>query len=98
MDTMTFKRCVSPEAPVPAPAAIKLESRAAISGIRLGILDNSKGNADHLLGFLIDTVRGQLPVTAVVKRRKPAASRPADPAVIDELARETDFVISAMAD
>ncbi len=95
---MSLKLCVSPLAPVPAPPAARLDDRARLAGIRLGILDNSKGNADHLLGFLIDTVKGRLPITAVVKRRKPASSRPADPAVIDELARETDFVISAMAD
>ncbi len=95
---MTVKLCVSPEAPVPVATAIEVGSRAPVTGIRLGILDNSKGNADHLLGFLVDAVRSHLPVTAVVKRRKPASSRPADPGVIDDLARETDFVISAMAD
>ena len=95
---MPLKLCVSPLAPVPAPASAQLDDRTRLAGIRLGILDNSKGNADHLLGFLIDTVKGQLPITAVVKHRKPASSRPADPAVIDALARETDFVISAMAD
>jgi len=95
---MPLTLCVSPEAPVPAPQAAHLDARAQLAGIRLGILDNSKGNADHLLGFLVETVQRQLPVTAVVKRRKPASSRPADPAVIEDLAREADFVISAMAD
>jgi hypothetical protein len=95
---MTLKLCVSPEAPVPAAAVIQPAADKRVTGIRLGILDNSKGNADHLLNFLVEAVRSQMPVTSVVKRRKPASSRPADPAVIDDLVRETDFVISAMAD
>jgi len=95
---MTLKLCVSPEAAVPAAAAIQPAADKRVAGIRLGILDNSKGNADHLLNFLVEAVRSQMPVTSVVKRRKPASSRPADPAVIDDLVRETDFVISAMAD
>jgi len=95
---VSLKLCVSPQGPVPAAQAIQLEDRPPVAGIRLGILDNSKGNADHLLGFLVEAVRRELPVTAVVKRRKPASSRPADASVIDDLARESDFVISAMAD
>lgn len=95
---MSLKLCVSPQAPVPAAQAIPLGEHPRVAGIRLGILDNSKGNADHLLGFLIEAVRRELPVTSVVKRRKPASSRPAEASVIDDLARESDFVISAMAD
>jgi hypothetical protein len=95
---MTLTRCVSPVAPVPAATTVKVEKHGAGAGIRLGILDNSKANADHLLQFLVDMVQQSLPGATGVKRRKPAASRPADAAVIDDLVRETDFVLSAMAD
>jgi hypothetical protein len=95
---MTLARCVSPEAPVPAAATVKVRKHSAGTSIRLGILDNSKGNADHLLQFLVDMVQQAVPDATVIKRRKPSASRPADAAVIDDLVRETDFVLSAMAD
>ena len=95
---MALKRCVSPEAPVAAAATIALERRAAAGGIRLGILDNSKANADHLLQFLLDAAGSAMPIGQTVKRRKPAASRPAANDVVEDLAREADFVLSAMAD
>ena len=95
---MTLKHCVSPEAPVTAAAAVQVHKRAAAAGIRLGILDNSKSNADPLLQFLLDAAKGALPVEHSIKRRKPAASRPADTAVVEDLVREADFVLSAMAD
>ena len=90
---------VSPEAPV-ADAAPDTERRAmsAGGGLRIGILDNSKGNADHLLSFLIEGLRAQVPIASVVSRRKPASSRPAENSVLDDLVKEADCVVSAMAD
>jgi hypothetical protein len=95
---LTLKRCVSPEAPVAAAATIAAGRRAEGAGIRIGILDNSKANADHLLQFLLDAAAQSLPISGTVKRRKPAASRPAAAEIVEDLAREADFVLSAMAD
>ena len=95
---MALKRCVSPEAPVAEAATIAVDRRAGADGIRLGILDNSKANADHLLQFLLDAATSAMPVRHTIKRRKPAASRPAANDVVEDLAREADFVLSAMAD
>jgi len=95
---MTLKHCVSPEAPVAVASSIELQKKGAASGIRIGILDNSKSNADHLLQFLLDSAQQALPIEHTIKRRKPAASRPAAEAVVEDLAREADFVLSAMAD
>ena len=89
---------VVPEAPAPA-AAVAKETRAVKrGGVRLGVLDNSKGNADHLLRFVVEGIKAALPVASVVSLRKPAVTLPAEPAVIDQLAAEADFVVSAMAD
>ena len=66
--------------------------------LRIGILDNSKGNADHLLRFIVEGIKAALPVKSVVALRKPAASAGALPAVLNQLAAEADFVVSAMAD
>ena len=67
-------------------------------GIRLGVLDNSKGNADHLLDLIVEGVKKEFKVDSVVIKRKPTSSRPATDQMLDELAQEADLVISAMAD
>jgi hypothetical protein len=89
---------VVPEAPVPATAAAKEQRKFATGGLRLGILDNSKGNADHLLKFIVDGVKALVPVASVVSLRKDSVSLPAPQAILDRLAAEADFVVSAMAD
>ena len=89
---------VVPEAPVPAPAAAAQARKSAAGGLRLGVLDNSKGNADHLLKFIVEGVKAALPVASVVMTRKGSVSLPAPGDVLDQLTREADFVVSAMAD
>ena len=96
---MTGKvKLVVPEAPVPATAAAREQRKFAKGGLRLGILDNSKGNADHLLKFIIAALKAQMPVASVVSLRKGSVSLPAPKEILDQLAAETDFVVSAMAD
>ena len=68
------------------------------TGLRIGTLDNSKSNADHLLRMLIEGLQAQTQVASVVSLRKPSVSEPASAKVLDRLAAEADVVISAMAD
>jgi hypothetical protein len=89
---------VVPEAPAPAAAAAAERRKAGKGGLRLGVLDNSKGNADHLLRFIVEGVKAALPVASVVAARKGSVSLPAPADVLDRLTREADFVVSAMAD
>ncbi|MDP1718277.1 MAG: hypothetical protein Q8L40_09380 [Burkholderiales bacterium] len=90
---------VIPEAPPPESDSPVVQQRAkARGGIRLGILDNSKGNADHLLKFLVEGVRAALPVASVVSLRKDSVSLPAPGAILEQLAAEADCVVTAMAD
>ena len=91
-------RLVNPEAPPPAAAATGKQRDLKVDGIRLGVLDNSKGNADHLLKFIIEGVKAQMKVASVVSLRKPSPSVPAEKSVLDELTEKADCVISAMAD
>ena len=90
---------ISPEAP-PHQFAGAGEQRAikAGKGIRLGTLDNTKGNADHLLAFVVEGIRKLVPVASVVSLRKNNPSTPAPKNVLDQLEADADFVISAMAD
>ena len=89
---------VVPEAPTPASGTLVEQRRIEKRGIRLGVLDNSKGNADHLLVMVVEGVRAALPVASVVSLRKDVVSLPAPQAILDRLAAEADFVVSAMAD
>ena len=91
---------ISPEAP-PHQFGAAGEKRAIKTtgkGIRLGTLDNTKGNADHLLAFVVENIRKVMLVESVVALRKNTPSTPAPKNVLDKLEAEADFVISAMAD
>ncbi len=89
---------VAPDAPMEEVEQLKPQRQLGAGGIRLGVLDNSKGNADHLLNLIVEGVKKEFKVDTVVMKRKPTSSRPATDQMLDELARETDIVISAMAD
>jgi hypothetical protein len=89
---------VVPDAPIEEVAQLKSNRTLGSAGIRLGILDNSKANADHLLNLIVEGVKKEYQVDSVVIKRKPTSSRPATDQVLDELAKEADLVISAMAD
>ena len=89
---------VAPNAPMEATEHLKSGRTLGSAGIRLGVLDNSKSNADHLLKLIVEGVKKEYQVDSVVIKRKPASSRPATEEMLDELAKEADLVISAMAD
>lgn len=89
---------VVPDAPIENVEQLNANRQIGESGIRLGILDNTKGNADHLLNMIIEGVKKEFKVDSVVMTRKAASSRPAADAILDQLAKEADLVVSAMAD
>lgn len=89
---------VAPDAPVEQAEQLNANRSIGASGIRLGILDNTKGNADHLLNMMIEGVKKEFKVDSVVMTRKAASSRPAAEDILDKLAKEADLVVSAMAD
>ena len=91
-------RLVIPEAPSPQTVAVTEERVVAKGGIRLGILDNSKGNAEHLLRYIVDGIKALLPVASVIALRKDSVSLPAPADILDRLAAESDYVLSAMGD
>ena len=89
---------VVPEAPLETSEKLEAKRSLGTGGIRLGVLDNTKGNADHLLNLIVDGVKKEFQVDSVVYKRKAASSQPASEEILDALAREADLVISAMAD
>ena len=89
---------VAPDAPMEEAVRLKAGRTLGSGGIRLGVLDNSKSNADHLLNLIVEGVKKEFKVDSVVIKRKPTSSRPATDQMLDELAQEADLVVSAMAD
>jgi hypothetical protein len=91
---------ISPVAPEPAgrDAVAPTYGKTRAKTLRLGILDNGKGNADHLLRFVADGLQKRFPVESLVWLRKTSMSHPAQQDIYDRLAVETDFVVSAIAD
>lgn len=58
---------------------------ADLTGLRLGVLNNSKHNGDILLGRIADWLRDHRQVTVATTVMKPAASSPASPALLRQM-------------
>tara|TARA_B110000014_G_C19880803_1_gene455896 strand:- start:362 stop:664 length:303 start_codon:yes stop_codon:yes gene_type:complete len=71
---------------------------ASLAGTTLGIIDDSKRNADVLLEELANVLINRYEISEVVWHKKPSASRPADPNEIDKLAEKCDSAIIAIGD
>jgi hypothetical protein len=69
-----------------------------LAGTRLGVIDDSKRNADVLLEELVEVLRTRYEISGVKWHRKPSASKPADPEVIRELTESCDSVVVAVGD
>lgn len=69
----------------------------SIQGLRLGVLDNTKWNANKLLRALRDELEAR-----GLKRagyyRKESFSRFADPRLLDEIQANSDLVVTAIGD
>lgn len=73
----------------------KLET---LAGKIVGFIDNAKPNFDHLVDDLAGLLVTKYGVARVVKRRKPSASIPASPEIVNELAAQCDLVITGSGD
>ncbi len=69
-----------------------------MAGTRLGIIDDSKRNADVLLEELAEVLRTRYEITEVIWHRKPSASKAADPTALKELIEKVDSVVIAIGD
>ena len=63
---------------------------------RVGFIDDSKENAKEVLEEIEAVLRDRFGVGRVEYHRKPSASKPAEPAVIEALAKTCDYVIVAI--
>jgi hypothetical protein len=87
----------------PVNEAIPEQSRYAprptgLEGKRLGLLDNSKNNADRFLEMVAQILDAQYGFRHIVRHRKPPASKPVAPEVIEEWTKLCDLAIVGVGD
>jgi hypothetical protein len=67
-----------------------------LAGKVVGLLDNTKGQADIILATLGEALRERHGVARIVIRRKEHYSKPAAPAIIADMAKEVEVAIAAV--
>ena len=71
---------------------------AALKGLRLGILDNTKWNANRLLRKTAALLEERHGIGAISFYKKESFSKVADPALVAEIAAASDIVLTAIGD
>ena len=69
-----------------------------LSNKRVGVIDDSKLNAREYLEEVTKLLDERFGVASVKYHAKPSASKPADPQVVEEMAKECDYVIVGVGD
>ncbi len=69
-----------------------------LNRLRLGVLDNTKWNANRLLRKTVALLGQQATLAAVNYYRKESFSKDADPALIETIAAGNDIVLTAIGD
>src|SRR5919204_6966818 len=66
----------------------------SLDGVRLGLLGNSKLNADSVLLAVGDLLKEKYAIESVIIRSKPSFSKPAEEALVQELIDNADVVLT----
>ena len=74
------------------------QRKTQLAGLRLGILDNSKSNANKLLRGASSALAESIQFRAVNYYVKHSFSKDAAPELIEQIARENDIVLTAIGD
>jgi hypothetical protein len=95
---MSYETVFDPRGRVDA-ERVELAPRAAVlKGLRLGILDNTKWNANRLLRKTATLLEERHGIGTVSYYKKESFSKYADPALIAEIAANNDIVLTAIGD
>jgi len=71
---------------------------SGLQGKRVGLLDNSKNNAGRFLEMVATILNEQYGFSNIVRHRKPSASKPVAPEVIEEWTQTCDVAIVGVGD
>lgn len=81
------------------PVEVKLPARpAALKGLRVGLLDNTKAPVDKMMEHLDRRLRERFPGSSTFYVSKPHPSLGAEEHVIEALRKNADVVITALGD
>jgi len=70
----------------------------SLDGLRLGILDNTKWNANKLLREVREQLKAAHALASITYYRKESFSRFAAPELIEKIRAESDIVLTAIGD
>ena len=93
-----FETVFDPRGRVEAERVAPAPRVAALQGLRLGVLDNTKWNANRLLRKTVAKLQEEISFAAVNCYRKESFSKEADPALIAAIAADNDIVVTAIGD
>lgn len=81
-------------------ASLELAPRrfTSLDGVRLGLLGNSKLNADEILEAIGGLLKERYAIDSVVHNKKPSFSHPAPDAIRDDMVQNCDVVIAGVGD
>jgi hypothetical protein len=89
-------KVLSPLGTTPDTVRSLAKRRPSLNGLRIGVLDNSKPNADVLLDRVAEALAARVGGATLRRWTKPGSSRPAE--MIDEIAAAADVVLTGSAD
>ena len=81
-----------------APQVARLPQFSDLRGKTIGLLDNSKPNADKLAERLAELLKEHYGAGDVIRRRKLTAQQGAPKEYLEELASKADFILSGLGD
>ena len=87
-----------PRGVVEAPRLELAPGPAALDGLRLGVLDNTKWNAQRLLRQTVARLGERASFAAVNHYKKESFSSDAEPALLARIAADNDIVLTAIGD
>src|ERR1700751_5379725 len=93
-----YLKVFDPRGRVDAARIMPASRVAALAGLRLGILDNTKWNACRLLRKTADRLSDSHSFAAVNYYRKESFSKDADLALLATIANANDIVLTAIGD
>ena len=93
-----MNKIYDPRGVVAAQTRVPSPRIASPQGLRLGVLDNTKWNANKLLRALRDELQAAQQLKPGGYYRKESFSRFAEPRLLDEIKAQSDLVVTAIGD
>ena len=87
-----------PRGRVDAERVVLAPRAGGLSGLRLGILDNTKWNANRLLRKTAALLEARHGVGTISYYKKESFSKVAEPALVAQVAADNDIVLTAIGD